>query len=182
MESAMTRKLISLLAASVLSVSWAGVAAAEEAPAPATTVVAAVTAAQAAPKPKPSRGLCERLGGVFGIAAVVDRFSDAILVNPALNVNPALVSWNQTEAPTRLPGLKVMRTIWFASMLGCEDVKYFGLPLEQAHPRFNLTAAEFAEVGAEATRALLAFGVAQADVDEVVRIYLASMGEVVAAP
>src|SRR4051794_40087414 len=49
--------------------------------------------------------LYDRLGGIFAIAAVVNRFSDAILTNPKLNVNPALKAWNETEAPVRLPGL-----------------------------------------------------------------------------
>jgi hypothetical protein len=74
-----------------------------------------------------------------------------------------------------------MRTIWFSSMVGCEGVKFLGLPLEEAHDRFNLTQAEFAEVGAEAVRALQFYNVAQADIDEVVRIYMSSMGDVVSA-
>ena len=62
--------------------------------------------------------LYERLGGIFAIAAVVDRFSDAIITNPKLNENPALKAWNETEAETRLPGLKFMRTLWVASLAG----------------------------------------------------------------
>lgn len=54
--------------------------------------------------------LYERLGGYFAIAAVVDRFSDEIIKNPKLNVNPALTAWNETEAAARLPGLKFGRT------------------------------------------------------------------------
>jgi hemoglobin len=182
MDQAMMRKFTPLLAATVLSISWAsGSAAATNDANNIAGPSGAIAAAAAAATPKPSKGLCGRLGGIFGIAAVVNRFSDAILVNPALNQNPALVAWNQNEAPTRLPGLKVMRTIWFASMLGCDQVKFFGLPLEQAHDRFNLTQAEFAEVGAEATRALQFYNVAQADIDEVVRIYLSSMGDVVSS-
>ena len=33
--------------------------------------------------------LYDRLGGIFAISAVVDRFSDEIITNPKLNVNPA---------------------------------------------------------------------------------------------
>ena len=186
MDQAMMRKFTALLAATVLSISWASGSAAATNDAnniagPSGAIAAAASAAQGATKPKPSKGLCDRLGGIFGIAAVVNRFSDAILVNPALNQNPALVAWHQNQAPTRLPGLKVMRTIWFASMVGCDQVKFFGLPLEQAHDRFNLTQAEFAEVGAEATRAMQFYNVAQADIDEVVRIYLSSMSDVVSS-
>ena len=129
---------------------------------------------------KKDKALFDRVGGFFGIAAVVNRFSDAILVNPVLNQNPALVAWNQTQAPTRLPGLKFLRTMWIASMVG-GPIKYTGLPLEQAHDQFNMTSAEFAEVGAEIVRALQFFNVAQSDIDQLVCIYQTSMGEVVSS-
>jgi hemoglobin len=40
------------------------------------------------------QSLYERLGGVDAIAMVVDRFSDKIVENPKLNVNPQLREWN----------------------------------------------------------------------------------------
>ena len=180
----MTGKIVPFLAATILSISWASGAVAAPADnsntaAPAIGLAAAAQAT-AKVKPKASKGLCERLGGIFGIAAVVNRFSDAIIDNPLLNVNPELVEWNQEEADTRLPGLKVMRTIWIADMAGCK-VKFTGLPLEEAHDRFDLTAAEFAEVGAEIVRALQFYGVAQSDIDELVRIYQSSMSDVVSS-
>lgn len=185
----MSGKIVPLLAASCLSISLAsGALAATSAnngvAAPTNTVAAAAIAAQGTAgtkaKPKADKGLCDRLGGVFGIAAVVNRFSDAIITNPLLNQNPALVAWNQNEAPTRLPGLKVLRTMWIADKAGCQ-VKFTGLPLEQAHDRLNLTQAEFAEVGAEIVRALQFFQVAQSDIDLLVSIYQTSMGDVVSA-
>ena len=47
-------------------------------------VAQATPAAQAA-TPKATQSLYERLGGIFAISAVVDRFSDAIIKNPKLN-------------------------------------------------------------------------------------------------
>ena len=47
--------------------------------------------------------LYERLGGIFAISAVVNRFSDEIITNPKLNLNPALKEWNENEAAVRLP-------------------------------------------------------------------------------
>lgn len=76
--------------------------------------------------------LYERLGGIFAIAAVVDRFSDEIIKNPKLNENPALKAWNENEAATRLPGLKFGRTQWVAALAG-GPYEYTGLPLEEAH-------------------------------------------------
>jgi hemoglobin len=124
--------------------------------------------------------LYERLGGYFAIAAVVDRFSDEIIKNPKLNENPALKAWNETEAATRLPGLKFGRTLWIAAAAG-GPFEYTGLPLAEAHTGFNLTAAEFEEVGAEIVRALEHFQVPEREIQELVAAYMQSMPEVVTA-
>ena len=60
------------------------------------------------------KSLYERLGGAFAIAAVVDHFSDAIVQNPIVgqqSENPQLREWH-TNNLGRLPGLKLMRTLW----------------------------------------------------------------------
>lgn len=134
------------------------------------------TASHKPGKKKPS--LYDRLGGYFGIAAVVNRFSDQIIINPVLNRNPALRAWNETEAEARLPGLKFGRTLWIAAVAG-GPFKYTGLPLDEAHQEFNLTAEEFAEVGAEIVRALDFFGVPEREQQELVEAYQASMSDVV---
>jgi hemoglobin len=124
--------------------------------------------------------LYDRLGGYFAIAAVVDRFSDAIIANPKLNENPALKAWNETQAEARLPGLKFGRTLWIAAAAG-GPFEYTGLPLEEAHAELNLTADEFAEVGAEIVRALDFYGVPEREQQELVAAYQASMSDVVTA-
>ena len=63
----------------------------------------------------PERTLYERLGGVDAIALVVDRFSDQIVTNPKLNVNPALKEYNENG---NLPRLKFMRTLWICAATG----------------------------------------------------------------
>jgi hemoglobin len=185
MEVALARLITPLLAATILSISWASGASAatadKDSAAALSTTAAVAAAAQKGPNSsqcKKDKGLFDRLGGFFGIAAVVDNFSDAILVNPVLNQNPLLAAWNQNEAPTRLPGLKFGRTMWIAAMVG-GPIKYTGLPLEQAHGRFNMTPTEFAEVGSEIVKALQAAGVSQGDIDLTVCIYQTSMGDVV---
>ena len=127
--------------------------------------------------PEPS--LYDRVGGIFAIAAVVNRFSDEIIKNPKLNVNPALKAWNETEAETRLPGLKFGRTLWIAATAG-GPFEYTGLPLSEAHTRFNLTSEEFDEVGAEIVRALEFYKVPQAEIDLLVEAYMLSKPDVVA--
>jgi hemoglobin len=124
--------------------------------------------------------LYDRLGGYFGIALVVNRFSDEIIKNPILNRNPALKEWNKTEAEARLPGLKFGRTLWIAAAAGGPFV-YTGLPLSEAHAEFNLTAEQFAEVGAEIVRALDYFEVPEREQQELVDAYRASMSDVVTA-
>ena len=133
------------------------------------------------PEGAPERSLYDRVGGVFAIAAVVDRFSDAIIANPKLNENPALKAWNETEAAARLPGLKVMRTVWIAALTG-GPFEYTGLPLRDAHTRFRLTSEEFDEVGAEIVRALDYFQVPEREKMQLVDAYMLSKPDVVAAP
>ncbi|MGQ0848207.1 MAG: group 1 truncated hemoglobin, partial [Actinomycetota bacterium] len=64
--------------------------------------------------------LYERLGGVFAIAAVVNKFSDDVVVNPIVgqgSSNPDLREWH-TNNLGRLPGLKFMRTLWVCNVSG----------------------------------------------------------------
>jgi hemoglobin len=126
--------------------------------------------------PEPS--LYDRLGGIFPIALVVNRFSDEIITNPKLNENPALRAWNATEAPTRLPGLKFGRTQWIAALAG-GPYEYTGLPLSEAHQEFHLTPEEFQEVGAEIVRALDYYQVPKDLQQELVDAYMQAMTDVV---
>lgn len=184
----MVNKLARLVAATCLSAALPGTALAHPTTdrpvdAHATALAAGAVAAQANPEKDRARKqgtLYDRVGGIFAIAAVVDRFSDAIIVNPKLNRNPALVEWNQNESETRLAGLKFMRTLWVASLAG-GPFSYTGLPLPTAHKRFSLTAEEFDEVGAEIVRALQFYNVPQAEIDELVGAYMKSKPQVVAS-
>ena len=184
----MAKTITTLIAATCLTAAWTGTALAHSTSdrpveSQATALAAAAVTAQANPDKDRARKpgtLYDRVGGIFAIAAVVDRFSDAIIVNPKLNKNPALVEWNQNESATRLPGLKFMRTLWVASLAG-GPFSYTGLPLPTAHKRFSLTAEEFDEVGAEIVRALQFYNVPQAEIDELVGAYMKSKPNVVAS-
>jgi hemoglobin len=132
----------------------------------------------ATPEGTPELSLYDRLGGIFAISAVVNRFSDEIITNPKLNVNPALKAWNDNEAATRLPGLKFMRTIWIAALTG-GPFTYTGLPLHDAHTRFSLTSEEFDEVGAEIVRALDFYGVPEREKSQLVDAYMLTKPDVV---
>jgi hemoglobin len=130
--------------------------------------------------------LYDRLGGVFAIAAVVDRFSDALIENPVVgqeSSNPALREWH-TNNLGRLPGLKFMRTLWVCNVSG-GPFEYSAtkpgstiLGLEEAHRQFRISPAEFDEVAAELARTLDAFEIPAREKDEVLAAFAAHKDEV----
>jgi hemoglobin len=130
--------------------------------------------------------LYDRLGGAFAIAAVVDRFSEAIVRNPIVgqqSENPALREWH-TNNLGRLPGLKFMRTLWVCDVAGGPQ-KYAAtkpgstpLGLEEAHRELKISPAEFDEVAAELGRTLDFFEVPEGEKEEVLAAFAAHKGEV----
>jgi len=119
--------------------------------------------------------LYERLGGVNAIAMVVERFSDEIVKNAKLNVNPALKEWNQTD---QLPGLKFMRTLWLCQAAG-GPFQYTGKELGEAHKDLHIKPEEFDEVGVEIARALDHFKVPEREKQEVLAAIVSKKAEVV---
>jgi hemoglobin len=121
------------------------------------------------------RTLYERLGGVDAIALVVDRFSDQIVTNPKLNVNPALKEYNEKG---NLPRLKFMRILWICAATG-GPFYYTGRELGEAHNDLHITSEEFDEVGAEIGRALDYFNVPEQEKQEVLGAIVARKAEVI---
>jgi hemoglobin len=130
--------------------------------------------------------LYERLGGVFAIAAVVDRFSDAIIndrIAGAGSDNPELREWHTKELG-RLPGLKFMRTLWLCTVAGGPFVYSPTRPgrdtlsLEEAHRGLHIAPDEFDAVAAILARTLDEFQVPPAEKDEVLAAFAAHKGEV----
>jgi len=136
----------------------------------------------------PEKSLYERLGGVFAIAAVVDHFSDTVVKNPIVgqnSKNPQLWEWH-TKNLERLPGLKVMRTLWVCEVSG-GPFKFTAtkpgttpLGLEEAHRDLRISPAEFDEVAAELGRTLDHFKVPKAEKTEVLAAFAAHKDEVTA--
>jgi hemoglobin len=130
--------------------------------------------------------LYERLGGVFGIAAVVDQFSDAIIENAMvgkLSENPQLREWSVNQ-PERLPGLKFMRTLWVCNVAG-GPFEYVAtrpgdtpLGLEEAHRNLQISPKEFDEVAAELARSLDRFNVPVAEKEQVLGAFATHKDEV----
>jgi hemoglobin len=132
------------------------------------------------------KSLYERLGGAFAIAAVVDRFSDALIENPIVgrrSANPVLRDWH-TNSLDRLPGLKFMRTLWLIDVAG-GPMGYTGtrpgsnqLGLEEAHRSLQIAPAEFDAVADVLAETLDAFKVPEREKGEVLAAFAAHKGEV----
>ena len=80
----------------------------------------------------------------------------------------------------RLPGLKFGRTLWVAAMAG-GPFEYTGLPLNEAHAGFHLSADEFNEVATEIISALDFYGVQEREKQELATAYATAMNDVVTA-
>jgi hemoglobin len=132
--------------------------------------------------------LYERLGGAFAIAAVVDHFSNQLVLNPIVgqqSENRALREWH-TDRLERLPGLKFMRTLWVCNVAG-GPFEYTAtkpgrttIGLEVAHRDLKISPDEFDEVAAELGRSLVLFQVPKREADEVLAAFAAHKGEVTA--
>lgn len=128
----------------------------------------------------------ERLGGVFPIAAVVNRFSDEVVKNPKAgqtSQNPALKEWH-TKKLDRLPGLKFMRTLWVCAAAG-GPFQYTGtkpgksqLGLEKAHWDLRISPEEFDAVAVELAKALDFYGAPEREKGEVLAAFAAHKEEV----
>jgi hemoglobin len=130
--------------------------------------------------------LYERLGGAFAIAAVIDRFSDALIENPIVgqnSTNPALREWHMQQLD-RLPGLKFMRTLWVCDVAGgpfefsATRPGSTALGLEEAHRVLRISPEEFDEVAAELGRTLDAFNIPATEKGEVLAAFAAHKNEV----
>ncbi len=129
--------------------------------------------------------LYNRLGGIYGIAAVIDRFSDNVLRNKKVgrqSPNPALREWSRKQSKTRLPGLKWMRTLWVADITGgpykfiassLERKGQCPLSLENAHLPLQITSDEFDEVARELQKTLIHFKIPEADQQLVLQAFAA---------
>ena len=134
-----------------------------------------------------SNSLYSRLGGIFAIAAVVNRFSDQILKNRLVGVdspNPQLREWSRKQKD-RLPGLKWMRTLWVCDVSG-GPYKYVGthpdkdrLGLGCAHAKFDITSEEFDAVAGELKAALDYYKVPNKEQEEVLGAFAAHKKEVI---
>lgn len=126
------------------------------------------------------QSLYDRLGGVYAIAAVVDRFSDQLLKNSKIvNANPQLKEWHTEKYKTRLPGLKFNRTLWVCAVSG-GPYQYTAKSLQDAHYDLHIPPEVFDEVSAELGRALDYFQVPKREKEEALATFNAQKSDVTA--
>jgi hemoglobin len=124
------------------------------------------------------QSLYDRIGGVYAIAAVVDRFSDQLLRNPKIvNANPQLKEWHTEKYKTRLPGLKFNRTLWVCAVSG-GPYEYTAQDLHEAHSDLHITPEVFDEVVAELASTLDHFKVPAREKQEVLNAFNAHKPDV----
>jgi hemoglobin len=145
------------------------------------TLVAAVFAAAAAATTRSGMAqgkqpsLYERLGGVYGIATVVDDFIERLLVNPILNANPAI-----KEARERVPkaGLKFHVTALVCEVSG-GPCKYTGRTMKQSHERLHISPQEWDAMVVEFKATLDKFKVPQPEQQELITIVGGTRNDIV---
>jgi hemoglobin len=126
------------------------------------------------------KSLYERLGGVYAIAAVVDRFSDQLLENPKIvNANPQLKEWHTEKYKERLPGLKFNRTLWVCAVSG-GPYQYTAKNLHDAHMELQIPPEVFDAVSEELGRALDYFKVPKREKEEALAAFDAQKSDVTA--
>ena len=83
--------------------------------------------------------LCDRLGGVYSIATVVDDFIDRVMTDPRLNANPLV-----DEAHHRVPpaGFKYLVTEMVCWATGGPQ-KYTGKSMAESHSHLKITSTEW---------------------------------------
>lgn len=115
---------------------------------------------------QPAKSLYDRLGGVYPISVVVDKFIDLLFVNDVLNANPAIKA-----ARERVPaaGLKYHVTALVCQQTG-GPCKYTGRGMEEAHAHLNISEKEWQAMLADFRRVLNNYAVPGKEQEELMAI------------
>lgn len=119
--------------------------------------------------------LYERLGGLKGIAVVIDDFINRLVANKTLNKNPAI---NSGRKSSPAPYLKFQ-----VSQLVCEvtggPCKYTGKGMKESHTHLNITEKEWGVMAKEFQKTLNKFKVPGAEQKELFEIVGKLKGDIV---
>src|SRR6185437_1631957 len=125
--------------------------------------------------PRGTATLYDRLGGVYGIAAIVSDFIDRILTDPRLNANPRV-----QEGHHRVPaaGFKFLVTEYLCSVTGGPQ-QYSGRSMGDSHRHLIVSGEEWEAFMDDLRMSLDAFDVPRAEQQELGAIIESKRDEVV---
>lgn len=128
-----------------------------------------------AAEPQPAKSLYDRLGGVYPISVVVDRFIELLLVNDVLNANPAIKA-----ARERVPaaGLKFHVTALVCQQTG-GPCKYTGRGMKESHIHLNINEKEWQAMLSDFRRVLNNYAVPAKEQRELVAIVESTRKDIV---
>jgi hemoglobin len=129
--------------------------------------------AQATQPSQPS--LCERLGGIYSIATVVDDFIDRVMNDPRLNANPAV---NQAHHKVPPAGFKYLVTEMVGWASGGPQ-KYTGRTMRESHEHLSITPKEWEAFMDDLQQTLDKFSVPAAEQSELKAIVNSTYGDIV---
>ncbi|MDT7804125.1 MAG: hemoglobin [Actinomycetota bacterium] len=110
--------------------------------------------------------LFERLGGIFGIARIIDVLGDRLYDNDTLNRNPAVMRLHDEKGR---PGFKFTLIAWMIEQTGGPKV-YPGADMRTAHAEMTVSDFEFDVVLWEAAAVLTYCGVPQQEHKELMAV------------
>jgi len=126
-------------------------------------------------KQEKEKSLYERLGGVHGIATVVDDFIERVAANESINANPAI-----KEPRDRVPiaGIKHRVTELICQVTGGPE-KYNGRTMKEVHKDMNITEKEWDAMVADFKKTLDKFKVPEKEQNELFAIVESTKPDIV---
>lgn len=133
---------------------------------------------ETAEAPAGTATLFDRLGGIFGIAAVMDVLTDRLFENVWANRNPYVAKMHERNGR---PGFKWMVTAWSAEVTGGPRC-YPGRDMHDAHKDMVCSEHDFDVVALEVAASLSYCGVGVQEQREYLAIFESYRRQVVDAP
>jgi hemoglobin len=122
--------------------------------------------------------LCDRLGGVYNIATIVDDFIDRVMADPRLNANPRVDEAHHRVSPAGFKYLVTEMLCWAAG----GPQQYSGRPMGDTHRHLMITDQEWQAFMDDLQQTFDRFAVPQPEQDEVRAIVESTKEAIVVAP
>ena len=127
------------------------------------------------PSPTPQLSLYERLGGVYGIAVVVDDLIDRVMSDARLNANPAVNEAHHKVPPAGFKYLVTEMVCWASG----GPQKYSGRSMRDSHSHLNITPKEWEAFMDDLQQTLDKFKVPPGEQSELRAIVESTYGDIV---